>query len=164
LAIDTENTGVSDLDIKENPAPESLRLKAKERPMKNQRRILVLSLVAAVLVVSSVTFAKKLGPPGGQIYANDRMFRTIETPTDLPNHGKFDTIYVLGDMLVPVADAAPGEMEYNGGRWEVRVVEFLTISPMQFTNDDDLKAAAGRGEISIGPVVKRFVCPLIRSH
>jgi hypothetical protein len=89
------------------------------------------------------------------------MFRTIATPADLPDHGKFDTIYVLGHDLANVADAAPGDMEYNGGRWEVRLVEFLTIAPTQFTNATDLEAAAMRGEVSIGSVVKRFECPLI---
>ena len=128
-----------------------------------QRRILVLALVAGALAAGSIAFAK-LGPPSGKIYANDRLFRTIATPANLPNHGKFDTIYVLGDNLANVADAAPGDMEFNGGRWEVRMVEFLTIAPRQFTNATDLKAAAMRGEISIGPVVRRFECPLIPAH
>jgi hypothetical protein len=132
--------------------------------MKIQRNILILSLVVLAVVISSGVQAKKLGPPAGKIYANDMLFRTIATPNDLPNQGKFDTIYVLGGELANVADAAPGDMEYNGGRWEVRPVEFLTISPVQFTNSDDLEAAAARGEISIGPVVKRFVCPLIKAH
>jgi hypothetical protein len=127
--------------------------------MRNLRGILVLSLLAG-LAVSSPVFAG-LGPPSGKIYANDRIFKTVATPTDLPNHGKFDTIYVLGHDLANVADAAPGDMEYNGGRWEVRMVQFLTIAPTQFTNASDLHAAAMRGEISIGPVVKRFECPLI---
>ena len=54
--------------------------------------------------------------------------------------------------------------EFNGGRWEVRPVEFLTIDPKQFTNADDLKAATMRGEISIGGVVKRFERPMIPAH
>jgi len=131
--------------------------------MKYQFRILILSVVAA-LAINSVAFADRgnhLGPPGGTIYANDMMFQTIGTPADLPNQGKFDTIYVLGHELANVADAAPGDMNFNGGRWEVRLVEFLTISPTQFTNADDLKAAAMRGEISIGEVVTRFECPMI---
>ena len=128
--------------------------------MKYQGRISVLSLVFAALAISSVAFAQ-LGPPGGKIYANNMLFRTVATPADLPNHGKFDTIYVLGHGLANVADAAPGDMEFNGGRWEVRLVEFLTIAPTQFTNADDLKAAEMRGEISVGSVVKRFECPLI---
>jgi hypothetical protein len=127
--------------------------------MKRQRGILIACLLAST-VLGSVAFAQ-LGPPSGTIYANDRMFRTVATPADLPNHGKFDTIYVLGHDLANVADAAPGDMEYNGGRWEVRLVEFLTVAPTQYTNASDLKAAAMRGEISIGPVAKRFECPLI---
>jgi len=129
--------------------------------MKYRIPIFVLVLVAALSAIGSMAYAKKLGPPGGTIYAHDRMFRTIATPANLPNHGKFDTIYVLGDGLANVADAAPGDMEFNGGRWEVRPVEFLTIAPTQFTNAEDIEAAAMRGEISIGPVVKRFECPMI---
>jgi hypothetical protein len=131
--------------------------------MKHLRRILVVSLVAAGVGVFATARAQ-LGPPGGTIYANDRMFRTVATPTNLPDHGTFDTIYVLGNGLANVADAAPGDRAFNGGRWEVRMVTFLTITPTQFTNATDLEAAAMRGEISIGPVVKRFECPMIPVH
>jgi hypothetical protein len=129
--------------------------------MKHPVRIFAVALIA--LAACSMAFAKG-GPPGGTIYANNQMFKTIGTPADLPNHGKFDTIYALGHGLANVANAAPGDMEFNGGRWEVRPVEFLTIDPMQFTNSDDLEAAASRGEISIGEVVKRFECPMIPAH
>jgi hypothetical protein len=130
--------------------------------MKRQPRALVLLLVAVAMATSSVAFAQnQLGPPGGKIYANNKLFKTIGTPALLPNHGKFDTIYALGHGLANVADAAPGDQAFNGGRWEVRMVDFLMIAPTQFTNADDLKAAAMRGEISIGPVVTRFECPLI---
>jgi hypothetical protein len=44
------------------------------------------------------------------------------------------------------------------------MVTFETIEPTQFTNADDLLDAASRGEVSIGPVVRRFVCPLIKSR
>jgi hypothetical protein len=107
---------------------------------------------------------KKLGPPGGMIYAHDRAYKTIGTPTDLPNHGVFDAIYVLGGDLAPVSESAPGDMDFNGGRWEVRLVEFLTIPPTQFTNAEDILEAEMMGEIAIGPVVKRFECPLIPAH
>lgn len=128
-----------------------------------QHPVRILLLVALAVSLSSVAFAQ-LGPPGGRIYANDQLFKTIGTPADLPNHGNFDAIYVLGHNLANVADAAPGDMAYNGGRWEVRVVQFLTIAPTQFTNSTDLHAAASRGEISIGPVVRRFECPLIKAR
>lgn len=128
--------------------------------MKLRPGTLALTAVVAVLAISSIAFAQ-VGPPGGTIYANDQMFTTVATPTNLPNHGKFDTIYVLGGGLAAVADAAPGDMEFNGGRWEVRPITWLTISPTQFTNAEQIHQAAMAGQISIGDVVKRFECPMI---
>ena len=52
---------------------------------------------------------------------------------------------------------------YRGGRWEVRMVTFTSGSPMQYTNAADVEAAASRGDVEIGEVVKRFTCPLIRN-
>jgi len=127
------------------------------------RRIGILTVaVAAVMSLGALAFAG--GPPGGTIYAHDTAYSTIGTPTNLPNHGKFDTIYVLGEPLANVADAAPGDMEFNGGRWEVRPITWLTISPTQFTNAEQIKQAAMAGQISIGDVVKRFECPMIAQH
>lgn len=120
--------------------------------------LFVLSL--GVLISIPGAFAK--GPPGGTIYAHDVAYRTIGTPTDLPEHGKFDTIYVLGGDLANVSDSAPGDRDYNGGRWEVRPITWISINPTQFTNAEQVHAAANAGEISIGDVVKRFECPLIR--
>jgi hypothetical protein len=135
--------------------------------MRLSRGTFVLATVVAVMSVSSLALAQgqghgPVGPPGGTIYANDMQFRTVGTPNDLPNHGKFDTIYVLGSGLVNVADAAPGDMEFNGGRWEVRFITWETISPTQFTNAEQVHAAAMAGQITIGDVARRFECPLIR--
>lgn len=120
---------------------------------------------ALVVVGLSVTAGAQgvdpVGPPGGTIYAHDETYRTVGTPALLPDHGRFDTIYVLGDMLAAVADAAPGDMEFNGGRWEVRPITWVNISPMQFTNAEDIHTAAMNGDITIGDVVTRFECPLI---
>ena len=118
-------------------------------------------LLLATLVLAGTAFAK--GPPGGTIYAHDVAYRTVGTPADLPDHGKFDTIYVLGGELANVSEAAPGDMDYNGGRWEVRPVTWISISSVQFTNAEDIHAAAQAGQIEIGDVVKRFECPLIRA-
>jgi len=119
-------------------------------------------LVLAALALAATAFAG--GPPGGTIYAHDVAYRTVGTPTDLPDQGPFDTIYVLGGELANVSDAAPGDMNFNGGRWEVRPITWVSISPMQFTNAEDLHAAADAGQIEIGEVVKRFECPLIRAR
>jgi hypothetical protein len=118
-------------------------------------------LLLACTLTAGATFAQ-LGPPGGTIYAHDVAYQTVATPNDLPDHGKFDAIYVLGDDLAAVAESAPGDRDYNGGRWEVRVVTFETIAPTQFTNVEDLREAEAMGQVSFSEVVRRFVCPLIR--
>ncbi len=124
----------------------------------------ILGLVLTASLTLPPAVQAQVGPPGGRIYAHDVAYRTVATPNDLPNHGKFDTIYVLGNGLAAVSNAAPGDQEYNGGRWEVRLVTFLTIPATQFTNADQVLAAAANGEIQIGDVARRFECPLIRSR
>ena len=119
------------------------------------------SLAALILLLVAAAAAAQVGPPNFETYASDELFSGVLTPRDLPNHGKFDTIYLLGDGLKPVSDAAPGDQDYNGGRWEVRAVTWLTIAPQQFTNAAQVHAAAAAGQIRIGDVVRRFECPLI---
>src|SRR5262245_19371747 len=121
-------------------------------------RIMALLALAAL---PAAAFAQ-IGPPAGMIYANDELFRTVGTPTRLPDHGSFDTIYATGGDLANVANAAPGDPGYNGGRWEVRPITWVTIEPTQFTNAGQVLAAEASGAIEIGDVIRRFECPLIR--
>jgi hypothetical protein len=125
-----------------------------------RRSILVCSLALSTLALGAAARAQ-VGPPGGNIYAGDRLFKTVATPTDLPNHGNFEPIYALGNGLINVAEAAPGEAGFVGGRWEVHPITWVTISPTQFTNSGQIHAAVTAGQISIGPVVRRFECPLL---
>ena len=120
-----------------------------------------LTLAAFLTIGLAATMAAQVGPPDFLTYANDELFSGVLTPRDLPNHGKFDTIYILGQGLTPVADAAPGDRDYNGGRWEVRPVTWVSIAPRQFTNAAQVESAAAAGQIMIGNVVRRFECPLI---
>jgi hypothetical protein len=116
---------------------------------------------ALLLALLASAQAQQEGPPANRIYANDELFTGVNAPRDLPNRGTFDTIYVLGSGLASVADAGPGDPSYNGGRWEVHMVTWNTIEPTQFTNDEQVEAAAAAGQITIGDVVRRFECPLV---
>ena len=133
-------------------------------------RIRAMSLSAFLLAVALLASpslagaAGALGPPAGTIYANDIQFATIGTPTELPDAGPFNTIYALGGDLANVSDAAPGDRNWRGGRWEVRPIQWLTISPTQFTNADQIEEAVKLGQVAIGEVTKRFECPLIRKR
>ena len=127
------------------------------------RRMLgMLSLAVLLTTISLVptAFAGQ-GPPMNRIYAHDELYTGVNAPRDLPNSGYFDAIYVLGPGLMPVSEVAPGDGDYNGGRWEVRIVSFVGMSPIQFTNAEQIATAASMGKVSIGEVVRRFECPLI---
>jgi hypothetical protein len=123
------------------------------------RRLLLLVLAAAVTtaVLAAPSMSAGLGPPGSTIYAFDQAYRTVATPTSLPNGGPFDTIYVFPDCptCASVSEAAPGHPGYNGGRW--RVVEAFGITT-QLTNAEDVVAQAD----SLVDTGTHFVCPLIQ--
>lgn len=126
------------------------------------RRIILLvmgsAVAAAVFAAPAMGQGKSLGPPGDTIYAFDEAYRTVATPTSLPDRGPFDTIYVFPDCsdCHSVSEAAPGHGDYNGGRW--RVVEAFGITA-QLTNAEDVEAAA----TSLVDTGTRFVCPLIEA-
>jgi hypothetical protein len=63
--------------------------------------------------------------------------------------------------LVNVAEAKPGDRDYNGGRWMVTAIEWHT-TPTQLTSAEQVLAAADSGSLSIGGVVKYFECPVIK--
>ena len=126
------------------------------------KRITLVSLAAALAVAAlagpAMADGKSLGPPGSTIYAFDEAFRTIATPTSLPDRGPTDTIYLFPDCptCASVSEAAPGTPGYNGGRWNV--VEAFGITT-QLTNADAVVASAS----SLVDTGTRFVCPLIRA-
>jgi hypothetical protein len=113
--------------------------------------------VAAALSVPAVIASNGLGPPGDTIYAFDQAYRTIATPTALPDKGPTDTIYVFPDCATckSVSEAAPGHPDYNGGRWMVVEAHGITT---QLTNAEAVLAAAS----SLVDTGTRFVCPLIK--
>src|ERR671922_1457948 len=109
------------------------------------KRLALLTLAAgfaaAALAGPAMADGNSLGPPGSTIYAFDQAYKTIATPTSLPNHGPTDTIYVFPDCAscASVSEAAPGTPGYNGGRW--KVVEAFGITT-QLTNASAVIAAA----------------------
>jgi hypothetical protein len=127
-----------------------------------KKRLLFLVVLAMLIVLPTAAFAdgKSLGPPGGTIYAHDVAYRTIGTPSVLPQNApddSFDTLYHFPDCdgCKAVSDAAPGDTDYNGGRWIV--VDAYGITS-QLTNADDVESMAS----SLVPAGVSLVCPMIR--
>jgi hypothetical protein len=124
------------------------------------RRLILLSAAAAAFAALWATpaMAAGVGPPSGTIYAFDRAYHTVATPTSLPNTGPFDTIYVFPDCpsCASVSEAAPGYPGYNGGRWRVVAAAGITS---QLTNAADVVAQAS----SLTDTGTHFVCPLSKA-
>lgn len=126
-----------------------------------------LAIGSAVLLLSVLASSVAAGgPPALAFYVDDVRYRTIATPTDLSNTGapdsSFDTIYALGGDLINVAEAAPGDTDYNGGRWQVVAIDWLGNTPIQFTNDADILQAEMDGYLAISEdPVQQFTCPAI---
>ena len=102
------------------------------------------------------------GPPTLSFYIDGVRYRTIATPTDLSGTGapasSFDRIYALGSGLINVAEAKPGDPDFNGGRWMVLPITWNT-TPQQLTRAEDVEAWADLGLLAIGDTpVREFVC------
>src|SRR5262245_65874549 len=95
------------------------------------RRAFTTALVAVLVLIVSAAAAGAQGSggvTGAAFYVDGVVYRTVNTPTDLsgtqaPAHS-FDTIYDFGGVQLNVATAAPGDRDYNGGRWQVHGLSF----------------------------------------
>jgi hypothetical protein len=128
---------------------------------------IVASLAApAVLTAAVVGSAAAGGPPAVGFYVDGQLYRTIGTPTDFSGTGApastYDKIYALGSGLRNVAEAKPGDTDFNGGRWMVLPVTWL-VAPYQLTSAEEVLAAEEDGKLTISDTPARlFFCPVIR--
>jgi hypothetical protein len=119
--------------------------------------------VALLLSVAASTVAAG-GPPSLAFYVDDVRYRTVGTPTDFFDTGApastFDKIYSLGHGLINVAEAKPGDTDFNGGRWAVYAITWANgVTPVQYTNDGQILWAAQNGLLTISASpVKEFFC------
>jgi hypothetical protein len=135
----------------------------------------VLGVVGLMVLTAGASSAK--GPPEASFYVDGTVYRTVGTPTDFSNTGapehSFDTIYqFFGAQDLNVATAAPGDRDYNGGRWMVIGLEFDdydaavatydTNGSGDFDSDEEVQAALDGGAATSLGVVKQFECPVIK--
>ncbi|MFC0505082.1 hypothetical protein [Micromonospora costi] len=131
---------------------------------------------AAVLGLAGQASAGVTGPA---FYVDGQLYRTVGTPTDLSHTGApdraWDVIYSFGDVQQNVAEAAPGDAGYNGGRWQVHALAFPAGYAAAVTNGDldgdgvldsvlEVRAAVTAGSAVDTGVVKQFECPAIPLH
>ena len=124
------------------------------------RRATIAASAVALAASIGATGVAAGGPPSLSFYIDDVRYRTVGTPTDFFGTGAplstYDSIYNLGTGI-NVADAKPGDTDFNGGRWAVRPITWNT-TPVQLTNDAQVLAWADAGLLSIGDPIKYFFC------
>ena len=131
------------------------------------RRLASATATAALLLTMAVSAVAAGGPPQIGFYVDGAQYRTVGTPTDFGATGaparSFDRIYVLGDGLMNVAEAKPGDRDYNGGRWMVLPLSWAAgVTPVQLTSAEQVEAYAAAGMLTIASSpVKLFECPVI---
>lgn len=128
--------------------------------------------VAAAGLGLALAAPASAGVSGPAFFVDGTWYRTVATPTDLSHTGapahSYDTIYSLG-VQPSIATAAPGDRDYNGGRWMVHAVSFpngydaaLTSGDLDgdgvLTSDTELMAAMAAGDAADDGIVKYFVC------
>lgn len=141
-------------------------------------RKFIASLAALSLALVSVGIASANGAggvSGPAFYVDGEVYRTVGTPTDLsgtgaPDHSR-DVIYDIAGQL-NVAEAAPGDTDYNGGRWLVHAISFAdydaavaaydTNGSGDFDSAEEVEAAIAGGAATDNGVVKEFECPVIK--
>lgn len=138
------------------------------------RRItFVATAVAALMALSLTAFAGVTGPA---FYVDGELYRTVGTPTDFSATGapahSFDTIYQFSGAQTNVATAAPGDSGFNGGRWQVEVINYAVgdydsaVAAFDSNGSGDFDSAAEvQDAIDAGVITTTdgpsFECPVI---
>jgi hypothetical protein len=128
------------------------------------RRVTAGASAVALLASIGASGALAGGPPNLAFYVDDVRYRTVGTPTDYFGTGApdftYDKIYALGAGLINVAEAKPGDTDFNGGRWQVIPITWTQgVTPVQYTNDGQIWAAQAAGLLTIGSApIREFFC------
>jgi hypothetical protein len=131
-------------------------------------RRFALALVVGALVASfSAGGVLAAGHPSLGFYVDGERYRTFGTTTDFSGTGAplstYDRIYALGTGLINVAEAKPGDPDFNGGRWAVMPITWSAgVTPVQLTSAEAVYEYEALGYLSIGTTpVRLFFCPVI---
>lgn len=156
------------------------------------------TLLGALAIVGAMAFAiagaAKAEPPLGQtmptftpaVYADGEVWGTkgttpLPAPTD-GNEQAFDKLYIISNGMamtqLPVGEAAPGNPDYDGGRWDTELAvwtaDFLMsvggVAPTLMSADEVLDHVE-LGHLLLmghpmgpGTPPSYFQCPLLPTH
>ena len=141
---------------------------------------LITMLALLVLGISAGTVnAARATRVENAIWAHDHIYDTVVTDTSfsVPPSGSTDIIYSFMlsglDGQRSVAETAPGDPEFNGGRWDVHLVTFTPaglaahdpdgdgLVNFELTNAEDLLLHEELGHLVVNRANFYFECPML---
>lgn len=136
------------------------------------------AMSAAIAIFGVASAAGSGGVTGPAFYVDGTVYRTVATPSNFTGSGapdhSYDIIYAVGHDQLNVAEAAPGDRDYNGGRWQVHALSFSDYAgaiadPAVDMNGNDVLDSAEEVEAALMSgyatdlgVVASFECPVIK--
>lgn len=141
--------------------------------MFSKKRVVVFAVLLWLLVAAlpALADAPNFGPA---IYADGQAWGT-KGLSDLPapngrNDHSFDILYSFTNGApgqLAVAEAAPGNPDFNGGRWNVMTATWTDAAiaelgvPPVLMSDDEVLAYVASGHIELASANRYFLCPLL---
>jgi hypothetical protein len=129
----------------------------------------------AIGFTASATHAQ-VGPPiPDALWADGQLYRTVATPTALPDRGPKDGIFAFTNLAGQrsVAEAKPGDRDFNGGRWQVVLLAFTDeglavhdadgdgMADFELDDWEEVLTHIHLGHLEVIGYGPSFVCPVI---
>lgn len=129
-------------------------------------RIRTLLIAASLVFAFAVMAPAQVGPPHpNAIWADGQLYATVATPTNLPDHGPKDGLFMFVDVpgQRSVSESKPGDQDYNGGRWAVYQVTLVEGESLdhELTSWEEVQGYIDSGVLEIIGTAS-LVCPLIK--
>ena len=142
-----------------------------------KRLLLVLGMAVALAATAVPAFAEKAMPVPNAIWAHGEIYGTVGTSAHFVDKGPFDTLYNFDGSGLSgqrsISESAPGDKDFNGGRWEVYPVTYTAegiamydtdhdcVVDVELTSAEQVLQAEEDGYLTIAsePAV-RFECPV----
>ena len=142
--------------------------------MKSRTVSYLVSLVIGLLVSSGIHAVPGQPNFAPALYGDGEMwgtkFTTVLPAPNKNNTQSFDKLFVIVNGApgqLPVSEAAPGNPDYNGGRWFTHTVMWISGEPTVLTSYDDIMYHYDHGHLSIaqgsfmGGPPDYFQCPML---
>jgi len=146
--------------------------------MKSRLFIIIIAM-AMVSMATGIASAGGATRVSGAIWAHGELYDTVVTPTTFiapPEHST-DTLYNFGMSGLggqrSVSESAPGDPDFNGGRWNVQMVVFTPqgvaehdpdgdgIVNFELANAEAVLEHEALGHIIINDANFYFECPML---